>query len=289
MVVPVLPPTTVESATGPPTAADPTHGPLGPTDTVQGVAAYSSPISSDPAGTPPIAVGPREPPPDDGDRPVRPGPARTGEDTHADAGAGAVALPDGTPSIVDDLERTRPTAASTAPVRTDGVRARVDLGRTLDGERVSIPAGRCIHVVVVGTGALASAVYRAVAAQLPTLDGTTTVRATPSPDAAEASSVATTDRIVAEQSGTSADRACGGPSSPSPPSLPPLPPGTAVSVALGAAGTVRASAVLVPCDGQRPRRADVVLHVTRYGCTVRRSGESHRVAIDPVLPLLPGP
>jgi len=163
---------------------------------------------------------------------------------------------------VDAVVPVPTVRASTAPSDADDDHGIV-LGSTADGRTVGLGEAMGAHVVVVGTGVLAVAVFRALVTQV---------------------------RHAAAVAGAVTRLACD-------PELrlllalddercPPTPAGTAVLVS--APGTARcSSAVLVPGDGQVPRRWDVVVEVTRYGCSVRRSGEAVGVPVSPVLPALP--
>lgn len=197
----------------------------------------------------------------------------TAEGPDPAAAPGPVEGPDpaAAPSPVEPSEPTEPagtagTAGTRDPAETRPSGTELDLGRTPDGDpvRVWTDGAARTDVAVVGTGTLAWAVYCALAAQLSEVDGSVEVRSAVAVDLADADLV--------EHVAT--------------PAVPPPRAGTAVSVALGSDAAVRASVVLVPDDGQRPRRVDVVVHVTRYGCTVTLASEQHGVPLDPALPLL---
>ncbi|QSB22516.1 hypothetical protein [Curtobacterium sp. 24E2] len=113
------------------------------------------------------------------------------------------------------------------------------------------------HVVVVGTGALAAAVFRAIAEQL---------RATADP---------WDDLRAAGRIGTLAGDGAA------------LPDGTAVLARLDRSGRPSGTVVLVPGLGAMPRLWDAAVEVTRYGCTVRRPPDRRGVTVRPVLPVLP--
>lgn len=113
------------------------------------------------------------------------------------------------------------------------------------------------HVVVVGTGALAAAVFRAIAEQL---------RAAADP---------WDDLRAAGRIGTLAGDGAA------------LPDGTAVLARLDRSGRPSGTVVLVPGLGTMPRLWDAAVEVTRYGCTVRRPPDRRGVTVRPVLPVLP--
>lgn len=123
------------------------------------------------------------------------------------------------------------------------------------------PSGTC-HLVVVGVGALAEAVFVALRAQLD-----------------HHGDHRSDDAEVRTASGTRLDAAArvgvGG-----------LPPGTAVAARIAAAGPPRATVVLVPGAHLLPRRWDHLVEVSRHGCRVQQHPDAAPVAIDPVLPLL---
>ncbi|WIE70666.1 hypothetical protein [Curtobacterium sp. MCJR17_020] len=119
------------------------------------------------------------------------------------------------------------------------------------------------HVVVVGTGALAAAVFRAIAEQL---------RATADP---------WDDLRAAGRLGTPAG------DGPALPDGTTLPDGTAVLARLDRSGRPSGTVVLVPGLGAMPRLWDAAVEVTRYGCTVRRPPDRRGVTLRPVLPVLP--
>jgi len=178
----------------------------------------------------------------------------------------------------------------------------IDLGRAPDGSAVRLDAAAAVHVVVLGSGALAAAVHRAVATQLDALRGTVVVRAAAAPEVGAPVAVSThpvsTDPVPTDRVPTDSVPTDPVPTDPVPTDRAPsdrgasvvsgdrMPAGVAVTTALDADGAVRASVVLVPVDDQVPRRWDALVVVTRYGCTVRRSDESRGIPVDPVLPLL---
>lgn len=129
------------------------------------------------------------------------------------------------------------------------------LGRAPDGAAVTAPASA--RVVVTGRGALATAVFRALVAQLPSASGVGVTRT-----AADAELT----RVDAER---------------------PLGDGLAVSVRLHDDGRRAASVVLVPGLGAFPRGWDVAVQVSRHGCVVRRRGRAGPgTRVAPTLPQL---
>lgn len=190
------------------------------------------------------------------------------------ADAVAVIAPPGPTNSVDATdpaasEWARPTTpVSTAAGASTTAAPSIVLGHDPDGRVVELrdqDDGEPTHVVVIGTGALAIAVFRAVAAQLrgPSgrFDGGTRSACDP-------------ELRAALGLGTGSDP------------CPPLPEDLAVVTAVRADGRLTSTAVLVPGPGQLPRRWNVVVEVTRYGCTVRRPAHSRGVALSPVLPEL---
>lgn len=136
------------------------------------------------------------------------------------------------------------------------------LGSTDEGRTIAVEGRGRTHIAVVGTGVLAVAVFRAVAAQVRTAAAAsgTSIRV------ASASELRT---LVAGQ-----DERC-----------PPMPDGTAAIVGdVGARDPT--TVVLVVGPGQVPRTWDLVVEVTRYGCSVRRRDETTGVPVSPVLPEL---
>lgn len=117
------------------------------------------------------------------------------------------------------------------------------------------------HVVVVGVGALAAAVFQAIAEQL---------RATADPcDDLRAAGRLETPAGAALPAGAA------------------VPDGTAVLARLDRSGRPSGTVVLVPGLGTMPRLWDAAVEVTRYGCTVRRPRDRRGVTLTPVLPVLP--
>ncbi|MEG8036201.1 hypothetical protein QP157_13030 [Sphingomonas sp. LR61] len=126
------------------------------------------------------------------------------------------------------------------------------------------------HVVVVGTGALAAAVFQAIADQL---------RATADP---------WDDLRAAGRLGTVAGDAAALPTGAALPDARALPDGTAVLARLDRSGRPSGTVVLVPGLGTMPRSWDTAVEVTRYGCTVRRPPDRRGVMLTPELPELVG-
>lgn len=136
------------------------------------------------------------------------------------------------------------------------------LGSTDDGRTIGAERSGPTHIAVVGTGVLAVAVFRAVAAQARAAAAAsgTSVRVASAPDL---------QTLVANQ-----DERC-----------PPMPDGTAAVVCdVGARDPT--TVVLVAGPGQVPRTWDVAVEVTRYGCSVHRRDETTGVPVSPVLPEL---
>ena len=125
------------------------------------------------------------------------------------------------------------------------------------------------HVVVVGTGALAAAVFQAIAEQL---------RATADP---------CDDLRTAGRLATPAGETAVLPAGAAVPDGTALPDGTAVLARLDRSGRPSGTVVLVPGLGTMPRLWDAAVEVTRYGCTVRRPPDRRGVTLTPVLPVLP--
>lgn len=161
-----------------------------------------------------------------------------------------------------------PTSATTAAGAAPTAVPSIVLGHDPDGRLVELhdqDDGGPTHVVVIGTGAVAVAVFRAVAEQLrraaTRFDGGTRAACDPELRAA-----------LGLGSGTEP--------------CPPLPEDLAVVTTVHPDGGITSTAVLVPGSGQLPRRWNVAVEVTRYGCTVRRPAHSRGVALSPVLPEL---
>ncbi|MBA8990520.1 hypothetical protein FHW23_001766 [Curtobacterium pusillum] len=139
----------------------------------------------------------------------------------------------------------------------------VVLGTGRDGSAIGLGHGAPAHIVVVGAGVLAVAVFRAVAAQV-------RARGVASGDGIRVGSAPDLRSVVA-----SGSEHC-----------PPLPDGTAALVTDPGDGDAPTTVVLVPGLGQMPRRWDVAVEVTRYGCSVRRPNEPQGTPVSPALPQL---
>ncbi|WFR66298.1 hypothetical protein P9139_15540 [Curtobacterium flaccumfaciens] len=139
--------------------------------------------------------------------------------------------------------------------------AGIVLGSAPDGSTVGVGDHAPAHVVIVGGGVLSLAVYRAVVAQ---------VRARSAASGVEVRAASALDlRPVL----TSGGEHC-----------PAMPEGTAAVVA--APGTDDETTVVLVTAGRMPRRWDLAVEVTRYGCSVRRPGEPRGTPVSPVLPRL---
>ncbi|WP_144712189.1 hypothetical protein [Curtobacterium pusillum] len=182
----------------------------------------------------------------------------------------------------------------------------VVLGATPDGRPAELGLDRPVHVVVVGCGALAVAVFHAVGEQLRAratpagahahARGRTTATAdlpdvreagapdVASPPAPDAGTLPAPDAgtLPAPDAGTLPAPDPGSPPTP----RPPMPPGTAVLAAIPPDGSEPTTVVLVPGTGTIPCRWDAVVEVTRYGCALRRPDDDRATAIAPVLPQL---
>ncbi|MCL9664987.1 hypothetical protein L2091_07065 [Curtobacterium albidum] len=167
----------------------------------------------------------------------------------------------------DDLPRT-PRSRTGTGTGTGGI---LVLGRRSDGrpERVEVGPSAPCHVVVLGAGAYARAVFDALGAQL------TGIRAGSARAADDAGSEV---RVVGDD----------GPAAGAPPDVRPTPTGTAVAAHVDERGLVWATIVLVPGVRMLPRRRDHVLEVTRHGCRVWQGGDHAPATVEPVLPLLAG-
>ncbi|MDR6572925.1 hypothetical protein J2X60_001567 [Curtobacterium sp. 320] len=168
-------------------------------------------------------------------------------------------------------------------VRTETHRWPIVLGTASNGCELAVDDRSRPHIVVIGSGVLALAVFRAVAAQ---------VRAAAGPDdevraacGAEARAVvaAGADHCPAMPSGTAAvvvDRAAHAVS-----------PDHASRAANGdhpdrACPPTRTTVVLVPGLSVLPRHWDVAVEITRHGCTVRHPHERRGTPVAPALPQL---
>ena len=173
---------------------------------------------------------------------------------------------DGTeaPSVEDHLPDGS-ALGDTVPV---GVVPTIVLGRDGDGRAIAVAPGGPFHLVVLGAGALAVAVFQALALQIVERHGRDgdVLRAAADPDLGDA--VASLVR----------DGPC-----------PRLPAGTAAVALLARDGRVRGSVVLVPTIGGLPLRWDRAIEVSRYGCRLLRRDGLRGGAVSPVLPTLPEP
>ncbi|QCR43665.1 hypothetical protein C1N91_09090 [Curtobacterium sp. SGAir0471] len=185
------------------------------------------------------------------------------------------------------------------------------LGRRPDGGTESVevgPSAPC-HVVVVGPGPCARAVFEALGAQLTGLGvGRTAAADHAGVDGAAVLGAAVVGAAVVGAAADAVSTDEPGPDvrivtddgsrSGAPPGLRPTPTGTAVAARLDDLGRPWATVVLVPGVGLLPRRHDRVLEVTRHGCRVWGDGDGDSgggdsggggpVPLDPVLPLLVG-
>jgi hypothetical protein len=168
-------------------------------------------------------------------------------------------------------------------VGTGTHRRPIDPGTASNGRELSVDDRSRPHIVVIGSGVLALAVFRAVASQ---------VRAAAGPDdevraacGAEARAVvaAGTDHCPAMPSGTAAvvvDRPAhtASPERPAHAANPERPD--------RACPPTRTTVVLVPGLSVLPRHWDVAVEVTRHGCTVRHPHERRGTPVAPALPQL---
>ena len=173
--------------------------------------------------------------------------------------------------FVDDVVLGPPAVLAVAEVDTGPVERVLRLGTGEQGEAVDVPTAGGVHLVVVGTGVLATAVFRALGVQLQdTAERSGT-------DVRAASATDLRGEVLRSRS-VATDRDC----------RHDLPEGCAALV-LDPAGPTQASLVLVPGPSHHPRRWDVAIDVTRYGCAVRRPGEPHGTLLSPALPMLGAP
>lgn len=164
-------------------------------------------------------------------------------------------------------ERTGP-----APEDSDGTPTLV-LGRGPGGRVLRVDAAS--HVVVVGVGALAVAVFRGLAEQLRAVAvrADEDVRLAVAPGLLDAAVPGSPDPYPSTL--TAITRTTGA-----------LPSGTSVAVRMDADGRPHGSVVLVAGLGAAPRRQDVTVEVSRYGCSVRRPDDHAVVRVSPALPVL---
>jgi hypothetical protein len=176
------------------------------------------------------------------------------------------------PAAADPLGSTEQPMGTT-PEDGDGTPALV-LGHGPGGNLLRVDAGS--HIVVVGAGALAVAVFRGLAEQL------------------RAAAVHADDDLRWAVAPGLLDAARSGIDEPAPttpttssaPSVETLPSGTSVAVWMGADGRPQGTVVLVPGLGAAPRHRDVTVEVSRYGCSVRRLDGHGVVRVFPALPVL---
>ena len=152
----------------------------------------------------------------------------------------------------------------------DGTPALV-LGHGPGGNLLRVDAGS--HIVVVGAGALAVAVFRGLAEQLraAAVDADDDLRWAVAPGLLDAAGSGSDDPA---------------PTTSSAPSVETLPSGTSVAVWMGADGRPHGTVVLVPGLGAAPRHRDVTVEVSRYGCSVRRLDGHGVVRVFPALAVL---
>ncbi|OII14103.1 hypothetical protein BIU97_01130 [Curtobacterium sp. MCBA15_009] len=179
------------------------------------------------------------------------------------------------------------------------------LGHRPDGAVVH--HGAPAHLVVVGSGAVADSVFRALAAQLaagPAADGHAAGDHTAGDDGV-APRTGGSHRRVADPGGpartvrwgSDPDRdppvrtgtGTGAGAATSPDRVGRMPPGTAAAVRFDDTGRPVSTVVHVPGLGAMPRTWDVAVVVTRYGCTSRRPADPAAERLVPVLPVAPDP
>lgn len=171
------------------------------------------------------------------------------------------------PAAADPLGSTaQPTGTTSAD--GDGTPALV-LGHGPGGNLLRVDAGS--HIVVVGAGALAVAVFRGLAEQLSAAAVDDDLRRAVAPGLLDAAGSRSDDPA---------------PTTSSAPSVETLPSGTSVAVWMGADGRPLGTVVLVPGLGAAPRHRDVTVEVSRYGCSVRRLDGHGVVRVSPALPVL---
>ncbi|MCE0458558.1 hypothetical protein [Curtobacterium flaccumfaciens] len=171
------------------------------------------------------------------------------------------------PAAADPLgSLEQPTGTTSAD--GDGTPALV-LGHGPGGNLLRVDAGS--HIVVVGAGALAVAVFRGLAEQLRAAAVDDDLRWAVAPGLLDAGGSRSDDPA---------------PTTSSAPSVETLPSGTSVAVWMGADGRPLGTVVLVPGLGAAPRHRDVTVEVSRYGCSVRRLDGDGVVRVSPALPVL---
>lgn len=173
------------------------------------------------------------------------------------------------PAAADPLGKPEQPTGPT-PEDGDGTPALV-LGHGSGGNLLRVEAGS--HIVVVGAGALAVAVFRGLAEQLraAAVHADDDLRWAVAPGLLDAAGSGSEDPA---------------PITPSAPSVETLPSGTSVAVWMGADGRPLGTVVLVPGLGAAPRHRDVTVEVSRYGCSVRRLDGDGGVRVSPALPVL---
>ncbi|MCS6583219.1 hypothetical protein [Curtobacterium citreum] len=165
----------------------------------------------------------------------------------------------------------------TVPEDGDGTPALV-LGHGPGGRVLRVDA--VSHVVVVGAGALAVAVFRGLAEQLRAAAVHTDedLRWAVAPEVLDAVGTGSDDPAPSARSASTRPA--------STLSVHALPSGTSVAVRMGADGRPHGSVVLVAGLGSAPRQRDVTVEVSRYGCSVRRPDDHAVVRVSPALPVL---
>ncbi|WIE56577.1 hypothetical protein DEI96_010340 [Curtobacterium sp. MCLR17_031] len=169
------------------------------------------------------------------------------------------------------------TLTGTVPEDGDGMPALV-LGHGPGGSVLRVDDAS--HVVVVGAGALAVAVFRGLAEQLRAAAVHTDehLRWAAAPELLDALGSGNDDPAPSTRSASTR--------SASALSVHVLPSGTSVAVRMGADGRPHGSVVLVAGLGSAPRQRDVTVEVSRYGCSVRRPDDHAVVRVSPALPVL---
>jgi hypothetical protein len=164
------------------------------------------------------------------------------------------------------------TLAGAVPEDGDGTPALV-LGHGPGGRVLRVDAAS--HVVIVGGGALAVAVFRGLAEQLRAAAVHTDedLRWAAAPEGLDAVGTSSADPAPSARAASSL-------------SVHALPSGTSVVVRMGADGRPHGSVVLVAGLGSAPRQRDVTVEVSRYGCSVRRPDDHAVVRVSPALPVL---
>ncbi|WP_336696558.1 hypothetical protein [Curtobacterium sp. USHLN213] len=189
--------------------------------------------------------------------------------------------------VADMAVRVPPSSgqpgAEDETVGTGTHRRPIVLGTASNGRELSVDDRSRPHIVVIGSGMLALAVFRAVAAQVRAAAGPDDeVRAACGPEAS-AVVAAGADHCPAMPSGTAAvvvDRPAraGSPNGPAHAANPERPH--------RACPPTRTTVVLVPGLSVLPRHWDVAVEVTRHGCTVRHPHERRGTPVAPALPQL---